>query len=207
MSIVTKNPPMASPTLDWEPGQSILQRIAEGDEDAVEGCIAKYQKLIWSMALKMSPTPADAEDAMQEIFMEIWKAAGKFQPELASEYTFVAMIARRRLIDRMRSHERTPDSADLTTAEWNCSFAYEASADLEIADEADRAKRCLDKLDSGQRHALTLAIHSGLSHARISEITKSPLGTVKSLIRRGLLSVRQCMARSTNSVSHSGGQA
>ena len=79
--------------------QSLLQRIATGDEAAVDNCVDRYSNLIWSLALRMLPTAADAEDAVQEIFVEVWKNADRFDPEVGAEKTYILMLARRRLID------------------------------------------------------------------------------------------------------------
>ena len=98
---------------------SILSRVASGDPTAVEQCIARYGGLVWTIARKLSPTLADAEDAVQEVFVQLWQQAKRFDPSCGSEATFVTMIARRRLIDRLRKLQRrpTPASFDASAAE------------------------------------------------------------------------------------------
>ena len=86
---------------------SILQRVAAGDSASVDECIARYGDIVWALARRSSPTRADAEDAVQEIFLEIWRSAGRYNPQVASEATFIGMISRRRLIDRFRQGKRT----------------------------------------------------------------------------------------------------
>ena len=81
---------------------TILQSVADGNAAAVDECLGKYGGLVWSLARRLCPRHEDAEDAVQEIFVEIWRNAAKFDPEIASEATYVTMIARRRLIDRYR---------------------------------------------------------------------------------------------------------
>src|SRR5438132_13118196 len=88
--------------------EDLLPRVARGDGVAVEQCVDRYGGLIWQIALRFSATRADAEDAVQEVFIDLWKSAARFDPTRASETTFVAMIARRRLIDRKRAHDRAP---------------------------------------------------------------------------------------------------
>ena len=99
--------------------QAILNRIASGDSNAVQECLKAYGGLIWSLARRMLRDSNDAEDVVQEIFVDIWKNAEKFDPSQSSETTFVAMIARRRIIDRIRYSARrlSPDSLDDVLAE------------------------------------------------------------------------------------------
>ena len=85
---------------------TILQSVADGNAAAVDECLGKYGGLVWSLARRLCPRHEDAEDAVQEIFVEIWRNAAKFDPEIASEATYVTMIARRRLIDRNRRARR-----------------------------------------------------------------------------------------------------
>src|SRR5436190_14026687 len=84
----------------------LLGRVAAGDEAAVRECLARYGGLVWSIARRFEPS--DAEDAVQEIFLDLWKSAARFDRAVASETAFVAMIARRRLIDRRRTRGRRP---------------------------------------------------------------------------------------------------
>ncbi len=87
---------------------SMLQRIASGDAAAVRECIDQYGPLVWSIARRLSRTPSDAEDATQEIFLDIWRSAGRFDASQGSDKVFLAMIARRRLIDRLRKTSAEP---------------------------------------------------------------------------------------------------
>ncbi len=83
----------------------ILAAVAAGRREAMEACIAEYGGMVWSLALRMSPTREDAEEGVQEVFLDVWRHAHRFDPAVSSETTFVAMLARRRLIDR---HRRRP---------------------------------------------------------------------------------------------------
>ena len=87
---------------------SVLQRIASGDPAAVGECIDQYGPLVWSLARRLSRTASDAEDATQEIFLDIWRSAGRFDASQGSDKVFIAMIARRRLIDRLRKKSAEP---------------------------------------------------------------------------------------------------
>ena len=88
-----------------------LERVAAGQADAVEECLRKYRGLVWSLARKLCPNLTDAEDAVQEIFIEVWRHADRFDAGRASEATYIATIARRRLIDKYRRRSRQVETA------------------------------------------------------------------------------------------------
>lgn len=171
---------------------SILQRIATGDKSAVDDCLNRYGGLIWSLAKRWLGNVPDAEDATQEIFVELWQQASKFDPSVAAESTFVAMVARRRLIDRMRKESRRPVTEEFVAEPMDDS-SNEGDAAAEWADDLVKVKRCLSRLSAKQQEILRLVVHQGASHSIISDRLSMPLGTVKSYARRGLIQLRDCM--------------
>lgn len=174
----------------------ILNRIAAGDSTAVDDCVKRYGGLVWTLARRLARNYAEAEDAVQEIFVEIWQAAGKYDSEVASESTFITTIARRKLIDRYRRSRRGPESTAVEIAEIDLAWSPRTS-ELEIQDEAAKAAACFQKLTEKVQNVLRLAIHFDESHAEISKRLRLPLGTVKSFARRGLIQLRDCMQRPT----------
>lgn len=183
----------------------LLPLIADGDREAVQECIDRYGGLVWSLARRFTSTETDAEDATQDIFLDIWKSASRFDPEVASETTFIAMIARRRLIDRRRKASRRPQAEVLF--EDSLSGNGPASENTELNDEAGIASRELRKLSEDQQKVLRLSIFHGLTHERIAEATGMPLGTVKTHARRGLIKLRDLLAsrKSGSGAGSSGG--
>ncbi len=172
--------------------ESILERIGRGDPKAVEECLDRYGGLVWSLARRLSYSAADAEDAAQDAFVAIWKAAARFDATIAPEAAFVAMIARRRIVDRRRQAERQAGTASLdNVAEPSAPIPEESVA--EIGDETSRVRKALDTLDPERRRILELSIMKGISHDGISRLLKLPLGTVKSHARRGLLAVKRLL--------------
>ena len=167
---------------------SILSGIAANDRVAVQECIDQYGRLIWSLARKLSPNDNEAEDAVQEVFIELWKNAGRFDEAQSSEVTFVAMIARRRLIDRLRKSNRQPRTYSIDAEENK--FEPKYNEQLEIRTDAAVAFRAMQQLRPEQQKVLQLAIYQGLSHQEISGATGIPLGTVKTHARRGLEKIR-----------------
>lgn len=157
----------------------------------MQECLNAYGGLVWALARRMCPNTDDAEDAVQEIFIDIWKNAERFDPAQASETTFVAMIARRRLIDRLRKSQRQPqiDSIEEMTVEP----AKAQDKQMQTAVEAHQAAEAMSALKPEQRKVLQLSIYQGLSHQEIADLTGMPIGTVKSHARRGLIQIREVL--------------
>ena len=174
---------------------SLLQRVASGDQKAVEECLDKYGNLVWSLARRFTSNRADAEDAVQEIFIELWSHAARFDAEKASETTFIAMLARRRLIDRLRKTKREPGTEELDAS---LPLEQEDSVEaIETQQQAARANRLIKALKPEQQQIIRLAVYGGYTHQTISEKLGMPLGTVKTHLRRGLMRVREGMQAST----------
>jgi RNA polymerase sigma-70 factor (ECF subfamily) len=173
----------------------ILPRIAQGEANAFEDFINQYGKLVWSFAKKFAPTTEDAEDAVQEVFMEIWQNAGRFDETKASEVTFISLIARRRLIDRVRKIYRQPAFQSIEDTFETQPNVFENDILTNI--EAKKAVQAMQKVRPEQRELMMLTIFEGMSHGEIAEKTNLPLGTVKTHIRRGFNSVRTIMNRNS----------
>jgi RNA polymerase sigma factor (sigma-70 family) len=168
---------------------TILTRIAAGDETAVNDCINQYGNLIWALAKKFTPKPEDAEDAVQEIFMEIWQNARRYDSAKASESTFISIIARRRLIDRLRKVYRRPAIQSIEDTFETAPNVFETQLNTKI--QANQAVEAMKNLRTEQREMMILNIYDGMSHGEISEKLNIPLGTVKTHIRRGFKRVRE----------------
>lgn len=171
--------------------EPVLPEVARGDRAAVQRCMVRYGALVWSIARRFSPTAADAEDATQEIFLDLWRSAARFDPVRGSERVFVTMIARRRLIDRMRSQKARREHEIGGLDDEAAQIGIDARVDR--CAEADIARAALEELPQEQRKVIQLSIVDGLSHGEIAAHSGLPLGTVKTLIRRGLIRVRQAL--------------
>jgi RNA polymerase sigma factor (sigma-70 family) len=157
----------------------------------VEEYLHEYGGLVWSIARKLCRNHADAEDAVQEVFIEVWRHAGRFDPQVASEATYIAMIARRRLIDRFRRRSRELDTAPIQEEMVESTSRHEEQTEIE--EEAARARDYMQQLRPEQRQVLELSITHGLSQSQIAKATDLPLGTVKTHARRGLLRLRELL--------------
>jgi RNA polymerase sigma-70 factor (ECF subfamily) len=171
--------------------QSVLPRIAAGDPAAVTDCLARYGGLVWSLAHRFLGNPADAEDAVQDVFIELWKNAARYDPTRSSEPTYITMIARRRLIDRKRKAGRSPAPQPLPDEPVG---RPPGSDRIEVEDEAVKAAAVLGELRDDERRVIQMAVYDGLTHEEIAAATGLPVGTVKTHIRRGLIRVRERLA-------------
>jgi len=168
----------------------LLPRIASGDERAVRECVARYGPLVWSLARRWSSDPSDAEDAVQEIFIDLWRTAARYDVSRTSEAGWVAMIGRRRLIDRARRRERLPAMESIPD---DFDMADDSERDLDREWRAEQARAVLRELPPAQRRMLELSLLHGKTHDEIARETETPLGTVKSHIRRGLQRARDLL--------------
>ena len=173
-------------------GDPLLPVVANGDRGAVNDCIRRYGSLVWSLARRLSPTPSDAEDAVQEIFFDLWRHAARFDPARGSEKVFVTVVARRRLIDRIRG-SRTRLAAE-TPLDETMQFEASPSTRAERDTEVEEARTILDQLPPPQQRVISLSLVQGMSHGEIASTLNLPLGTVKTMIRRGILRVRAMLS-------------
>jgi RNA polymerase sigma-70 factor, ECF subfamily len=167
---------------------TILQRIALGEETAFADCIDKYGKLVWSLAKTYLQTIEDAEDAVQEIFFEIWQNAERFDADKASEITFIALIARRRLIDKVRKYYRAPKTSSIDETFQTPKIVYEDKIHRQI--EAKKVVKAMRVLRPKQKKMIMLTVFEGMSQGEIAKSTGIPLGTVKTCIRTGFNRLR-----------------
>jgi RNA polymerase sigma-70 factor (ECF subfamily) len=169
-----------------------LKRIAAGDSAAVDECLRQYGGLVWSLARRFSTDHAESEDAVQEVFIDVWRSAHRFDETRGSEATFISTIARRRLIDRGRKRSRQVDTAVMV--EESLPAEADGKDQLVIAEDVAKARQALGQLRTEERRVLELSIYQGLSQSKIAETTQMPLGTVKTHARRGLIRLREMLS-------------
>jgi RNA polymerase sigma factor (sigma-70 family) len=169
--------------------ESVLQRMARGDDRAVRECIDEFGGVVRAIARRMTRSHADAEDAVQEIFVDVWRSAGRFDAAQGTEKVFIATIARRRLIDRIRRSKMNAQMDPESVLE-DLRFATPGN-EGEVRVDAERAASVMAQLRPGPRRVLSMGLLEGMTHSEIARATGLPLGTVKTQMRRGLIQVRQ----------------
>jgi RNA polymerase sigma-70 factor (ECF subfamily) len=178
------------------PDEGILHAVAQGMERAMQQCITQYSGLVWSIASRYVKNHTCVEDVVQETFTDLWKSANRYDPAVASESTFIGMLARRRAIDFARKQSRQPQFEPLLDAEFLPHSSTEPTPF--IRGESADITAAIQELPEETRHIFSLHFDEGMTHPEISEKTGLPLGTIKTRLRRGLIEVRNKL-RNANS--------
>ena len=176
-------------TTEAENRKNLLAEVATGDSKAFEELTKKYGNLIWSIARRYLSNQAEAEDAVQEIFLALWQSASRFDANKGSEITFIATIARRRLIDGLRKNNKHKILQSIDDSISN--DVFQQKSNLEKNAELSLVIGILETLEKKDQELLSLSIYQGYSHVEISKLLNLPLGTVKTKIRRNLMKIRE----------------
>jgi RNA polymerase sigma-70 factor (ECF subfamily) len=173
----------------------LLRRIAARDLQAMSEFYDQTSNVFFSVAARILSDSSEAEETIQDAYVQIWEKAGFFDPLLGSAFHWGLSIVRHRAIDRLRSRQRRARLIEQLTSSGEAEPSGASAPDVESAGVEDlaRVRSALDRLPVDQKQAIELAFFSGLSHQEISELLQSPLGTVKARIRRGLLRLRDCL--------------
>ena len=189
--------------------KSLLERIASGDQNAVELCIQEYGGLIYRLASRhLDHAQDEIEDAVQNVFIELWTSAKRYDSQKGSEPAFVATVAHRRLID----HQRRVTSRRRTIRKATPTMLNQADNQHNTQTATDHApaslSKAFDSLPESEREALRMSLYGGLTHIEIGIATDAPIGTVKSRIRRAMIRLREsfelCPQDSTMSLCNGG---
>jgi RNA polymerase sigma-70 factor (ECF subfamily) len=171
----------------------LLNQTATGDRQAFSQLYQSTAGRILAVVLRLVGNRTVAEEILQEAYLAIWRKADQYRPERGTALTWMMTIARNKAIDRLRadgSGTRLIDSFDDKTAEQINSMAETTALPTHVS---GTIRQCVEALQENYRKALLLAYYYGLSHDELASALKSPLGTVKSWVRRGLLQLRECV--------------
>lgn len=173
----------------------LVRRTAAGDGRSFAELYDETSPYVFGILLRMLRDREQAEEVAQEVYVQAWRTAGSFDERRGSGWTWLAMMARSRALDRIRA-DRTYGRAleRLGSEDVDPNVAPEADRDAILADRRERARAALERLPEEQAQALRLAFFGGLSHREIAERTGTPLGTVKTRIRTALTKLREAVA-------------
>jgi RNA polymerase sigma-70 factor (ECF subfamily) len=183
-----------SASFDRDQLSAALARVAEGSQAALAEVYQRSSAKLFGICLRILGDRSEAEDALQDIYVNVWRKAGSFDPARASPITWLAALARNRSIDRRRARG-TRESAPVEEAAELADGGDDALTRLLAAEEGVRIATCLDELDARQNGAIRSAFYEGLSYPELAARASVPLGTMKSWIRRGLLRLKDCLER------------
>lgn len=171
----------------------LMRRIAADDQTAVEEMYDRFGSLVYRMAYQAMPTRADADDAVQEVFVRLWKTADRFDPKRAALVTWVMLITRRHLVDRLRrSRARISAGSIEESAVRDESRETETvGSGLERSERFAQVMEKIAELPELQQSVVTRAYLGGQTLRQISEELETPLGTVKSALSRALVRLRE----------------
>jgi RNA polymerase sigma-70 factor (ECF subfamily) len=180
--------PGPGPDLD-----DLLQRSGRGDESAFAGLYDAMSPLVFGLARRVVRDPAQAEEVTQEVFLDVWRSAARFDSSRGTVRSWVLTIAHRRAVDRVRSAQATSDREQRVASRDYVAPFDEVVDEVETRLEAQAVRRCLDALTELQREAVNLAYYGGQTYAQVASLLKLPLGTIKTRLRDGLIRLRDCL--------------
>jgi len=184
--------PGPDPGAPADAGQ-LLRAVARGDERAFERLYELVAARVYGLIRRVLRDPAQAEEVAQEVLVEVWRTAARFDPARGSATAWICTIAHRRAVDRVRSEQAAADRLAFV-GRAQVDIPYDAVAD-EVSGRLERqqVRRCLHDLTELQRQAVTLAYYQGHTYPQVAELLGAPLPTVKTRMRDGLIRLRDCL--------------
>ena len=197
---------MPTPKSDWSERSLELSRLLArsglGDRAAFATLYERSSPHLLGVILRIQRDRAQAEDILQEVYVNVWRAARSFDAAQSQPLTWLTSIARNRAIDSLRRTQTQPQlqtsfiNPDNEDSDVYDTVASDAPGPLDLLSRASDARAlaaCMEGLSAPQRQSVALAFFDGLSHAEVAENMGQPLGTVKSWVRRALLSLKSCL--------------
>jgi RNA polymerase sigma-70 factor (ECF subfamily) len=170
--------------------EELLGRVAEGDQQAFAALYDEISPRVFGLVRRLLVDHAQSEEVTQEVFLEIWTNAKKYEPGKGGASTWILTMAHRRAVDRIRASQASRDR-DVKIGIRDFVADYDNVSDtVETNIEHERVKKAMSQLTELQRQAVTLAYYGGYSHSEVSAMLKVPIGTVKTRLRDGMIRLR-----------------
>ncbi|MES2169705.1 MAG: ECF RNA polymerase sigma factor SigK [Actinomycetota bacterium] len=170
--------------------EELLARIAQGDQRAFAALYDEISPRVFGLVRRLLVDHSQSEEVTQEVFLEIWQNATRYEPGKGGALTWVLTMAHRRAVDRIRASQASRNR-DLKIGVRDFVAEYDdVATTVEVTIESERVKEAMSQLTELQRQAVTLAYYGGFSHSEVSEMLKVPIGTVKTRLRDGMIRLR-----------------
>ena len=170
----------------------MLRAVARGDESAFARVYDRYSPILFGLLLRILHSRAEAEDVLQEVFVQVWRRADSFDESRGRGFTWLVTLARSRAIDRLRALDSRQRAATASAAEASAPVG-DASLDAFRSEQREIVRAALAELTEDQRRTLLLAYEEGLTQSEIAARLNQPLGTVKTRTRAGLMRLRELL--------------
>ncbi|TNC93163.1 MAG: RNA polymerase subunit sigma-70 [Thalassolituus sp.] len=170
--------------------QTLIRAVAMGEQDAFQQLYESTSSRLYAIAMQLLRSPERADEALQEAYVKIWHNAGEYHAGRGAVITWMGSIVRYRCIDMLRSISRKEDRQDSLD---DMALELAEAPVTEESSDYQAMEHCLAQLESGERQLVHLAYYRGLTHSEIEHHTGTPLGTVKTWIRRGLQALKRCL--------------
>jgi RNA polymerase sigma-70 factor (ECF subfamily) len=177
-----------APALD-----ALLARVARGDEAAFEQTYDQVADAVFGLVRRVVRDPAQSEEVTQEVLVEVWRTASRYEPARGSAMAWIMTMAHRRAVDRVRSEQAASDRQARAANREQVVVYDEVAEDVETRLDRERVRRCLDTLTDLQRQSMALAYYEGYTYREVAELLTVPLGTVKTRMRDGMIRMRDCL--------------
>jgi len=188
-------PASASSDIDREQLREWLLATATGDRRAFEALYQRTASKLFGVCLRILGERGDAEEVLQDAYLAIWRKAGLYDAQRASPITWLAMIARNKAIDRLRGGRLDRAALPIDFGAELADDGIDVAALAENDSEGRRLHDCMGELSEEQRNAIRIAFFEGCTYEELAARSETPLGTIKSWIRRGLMKLRDCLQR------------
>ncbi|QKW13430.1 ECF RNA polymerase sigma factor SigK [Verrucosispora sp. NA02020] len=173
--------------------EELLQRVGRGDEEAFAGLFDAVTGKVLALARRVLRDPQLAEEVAQEVMVQVWRTAARFDADRGSGLAWVLTLAHRRAVDRVRSEQALADRTQRVAA-TDVEVPHDQVAEAVSARlDREQVRRCLGRLTDLQREAVTLAYYGGYTYREVAERLDTPLPTVKTRMRDGLIRMRDCL--------------
>jgi RNA polymerase sigma-70 factor, ECF subfamily len=176
------------PTLD-----DLLLRVARGEGLAFELLYDQVAGSVFGVIRRVLRDPAQSEEVAQEVLVEVWRTAARYDGDRGSAATWIHTMAHRRAIDRVRASQASHDREERVAVRDHVPPYDEVADEVEHRLERDQVRRCLQGLTDIQRESVSLAYYSGYTYREVAQLLDVPLGTVKTRMRDGLIRLRDCL--------------